>query len=86
MNTYKIIRADDYQDLSRRTSQIIASHIDLILDQKERAQIAFPGGSTPSETYRLLSEEHLPWDRVDLFFGVERWVHQEEHASNAGMI
>ena len=86
MNNYKIIRADDYMDLARRTSQLIASYIDLILDQKERAQIALSGGSTPSETYRLLSKEHLPWNRVDLFLGDERWVDHQDKASNAGMI
>ncbi len=86
MNAYKIQRAIDQTDLARRASQIIAAHIDLVLDQRERAQIAVSGGSTPSETYHLLGKEHLPWDRVDLFLGDERWVDYKHDASNAGMI
>ena len=85
MTTYKVERAVDKTHLAQKACQVIASHIDLVLGERDRAQVAFSGGSTPSETYRLLSQEHLPWDRVDLFLGDERWVDQEDKASNAGM-
>ena len=86
MTKYKLIIAEDQNDLARKASQTIASYIHLAFDEKERAQIALSGGSTPEKTYSLLGQEHLPWDRVDLFLGDERWVAQGDYSSNAGMI
>ena len=86
MSHYKIEIATSQDDLARKASQVIASHIDLALKKKERVQIALSGGSTPSSTYRLLGQKKLPWHRVDLFLGDERWVDLSDEASNAGMI
>ncbi len=84
--TYRIEKVDNQNDLALRASQLISSHIDLVLGLKDRAQIALSGGSTPSATYRLLALEHLPWDRVDVLLGDERWVDPSDEASNAGML
>ncbi len=86
MTSYKIEKSIDPNELARKACQIIASNIDLALDERDRAQISLSGGSTPIKTYNLLGKEHLPWDRVDLFLGDERWVDQSDKASNAGMI
>ncbi len=86
MTNYHLELAIDQKDLARRAVQIIASHIDLALDQRERAQIALSGGSTPSLAYSLLGQEHLPWSRVDVFLGDERWVDPDDESSNARMI
>ena len=83
MTTYKVERASDPEDLARRAAQRIASHIDLVLDQRDRVQIALSGGTTPAIAYRLLGQERLPWDRVDVFLGDERWVDASDDASNA---
>ncbi len=86
MSIYKVERAKDASDLANKASQAIACHIGLALDQKERAQVALSGGSTPVDTYKLLACEHIPWDRVDLFTGDERWVGLQEDSSNSWMI
>ncbi len=86
MSSYRVDIFNEQKDLARNASQIIASHIDLVLDQRDRAQVALCGGSTPAETYCLLGEEHLPWDRVDVFLGDERWVHADDQSSNQGML
>ncbi|HGY5536094.1 MAG: 6-phosphogluconolactonase [Prochlorococcus sp.] len=86
MTTYKVELASDPQDLARRAAQSIAAHIDIALDQRDRAQIALSGGNTPAVAYRLLAQEHLPWDRVDVFLGDERWVDSSNDASNARML
>ena len=59
MTTYRIERARDSQDLARLASQTIASHLDLALDQRDRAQLALSGGGTPAVAYGLLGQEHL---------------------------
>lgn len=73
-------------DLARQAAQRIATCIDLALDERDRAQIALAGGSTPAATYELLGREHLPWERVDVLLGDERWVAADDPASNARMI
>ena len=84
MNSYRIERASDPQDLARSAAEHIGAAIDLALDQRDRAQIAF-GGST-ALAYERLGEEHLPWDRVDVLLGDERWVAADDESSNARML
>ena len=86
MTNYRVIRASDSQDLARQASQTIAVQIALTLDQRDRCQIALSGGSTPSKAYALLGQEHLPWDRVDVVLGDERWVSANDDSSNALML
>ena len=86
MNIYKLEKSKNLEDLAKRTAETIASYIDLALSQKDRCQIALSGGKTPALAYSLLGKEHLPWDRVDLFLGDERWVHANDQSSNQGML
>lgn len=86
MTTYRVKRATDADDLARKASDFIASQISLTLDQRERCQIALSGGSTPARAYALLGKERLPWDRVDVMLGDERWVDAQDSSSNARML
>jgi len=60
MTNYRIERASDAESLARRASETIAARISLVLDQRDRCQIALSGGSTPAKAYALLGHEHLP--------------------------
>ena len=86
MTSYRIERAKDPQDLALRAAEYIATAIQLALDQRDRAQIALSGGSTPSQAYQRLGQQHLPWNRVDVFLGDERWVSADDESSNARML
>ena len=86
MTTYRLEQAATAEDLARIAAQTIASHLDLALDQRDRAQMALSGGTTPARAYALLGQEHLPWERVDVFLGDERWVDPEDSSSNARML
>ena len=86
MSTYRIERARDPQDLARRAAEFVAAQISLALDQRDRCQIALSGGSTPGKAYALLGQERLPWDRVDVCLGDERWVAADDDSSNARML
>ena len=85
-STYRLVQLSDPQELARRAAQTIANAIDLALDQRDRAQIALSGGTTPAVAYGLLGQQHLPWDRVDVLLGDERWVDAADEASNARML
>jgi 6-phosphogluconolactonase len=83
---YKLEVASDATQLARQCAEQIAALIDLALDQRDRAQIALSGGTTPAAAYRVLNQEHLPWNRVDVVLGDERWVPPTDPASNARML
>jgi len=86
MTTYRISVATSPEDLARQCAQQIATQIDLALAERDRAQIALAGGETPKAAYRRLAEEHLPWERVDVLLGDERWVSRDDPSSNARML
>ncbi|MCP9889710.1 6-phosphogluconolactonase [Cyanobium sp. Aljojuca 7D2] len=83
---YRLIVAESAEDLARQTAQAIASALDLVLAERDRVQIALAGGETPRATYRQLGQQHLPWDRVDVLLGDERWVSSSDPSSNARML
>ena len=86
MSSYRIEQVQSAEVLARRAAEHIGAAIDLALDQRDRAQIALSGGTTPALAYTLLGQEHLPWDRVDVFLGDERWVAADDESSNARML
>lgn len=86
MTRYHLSVATSSDDLARRAAQEIAAAIDLALVQRDRAQIALAGGETPRATYRQLAQLPLPWERVDVLLGDERWVPPSDPASNARML
>ena len=83
---YHLVVTDSAEELATRTAQAIGTALDLVLAMRERAQIALAGGETPKAAYRLLGQQHLPWDRVDVLLGDERWVPADDPSSNARMV
>ncbi|MEO1001686.1 MAG: 6-phosphogluconolactonase [Cyanobacteria bacterium J06638_7] len=83
---YRLEVVESPEALARRCSETIASAIDLGLAERDRCQVALAGGRTPAASYRHLGQEHLPWQRVDVLLGDERWVDAEDEASNAHLL
>ncbi|KMM17795.1 6-phosphogluconolactonase [Synechococcus sp. GFB01] len=86
MSAYHLVVAGSAEDLARQCAETIATSIDLALAERDRAQIALAGGGTPRATYARLGQEHLPWERVDVLLGDERWVPSDDPASNARLL
>ena len=83
MTRFRLVIASGPEDLARQCAERIASGIDLALAERNRAQVALAGGETPKPAYERLGREHLPWERVDVLLGDERWVDPDDPASNA---
>ena len=81
-----LVVATSPEDLVRQAAERMATAIDRALSERDRAQIALAGGQTPAPAYRRLGQEHLPWDRVDVLLGDERWVPPDHPESNALML
>ncbi|NMC62101.1 MAG: 6-phosphogluconolactonase, partial [SAR324 cluster bacterium] len=69
--------------------ELVASIQDIETEQ-EFCTIALAGGSTPAETYRLLSHpprvNEINWPKLKLFLSDERWVPASDAQSNFKMI
>lgn len=76
---------DDANVIAARSAEIFAQLIEAsAADQPFR--VALSGGSTPKLLYKLLASEEyrgrVAWDRVQFFFGDERWVPHTDKDSN----
>ncbi|MDJ1179360.1 6-phosphogluconolactonase [Roseofilum sp. BLCC_M91] len=56
-----------------------------IADCQGYCTIALAGGSTPKPLYEFLSQENLPWDKIHVFWGDERYVRSNHPDSNENM-
>lgn len=76
----------DFEALAHRVAQWVA---DLACAKSGRFAIALSGGSTPKRLYQLLAasplREAMPWERVHLFLGDDRFVPWDDPNSNFGM-
>jgi 6-phosphogluconolactonase len=76
----------DFEALAHRVAQWI---VDLACATPGRFSIALSGGSTPKRLYQLLAAtplvEAMPWERVHLFWGDDRFVPRDDPNSNYAM-
>src|SRR5271154_5818347 len=76
----------DFEGLAHRVAQWIT---DLACATPGNFAIALSGGSTPKRLYQFLAasplREAMPWERVHLFWGDDRFVPRDDPNSNYGM-
>jgi 6-phosphogluconolactonase len=76
----------DFEGLAHRVAQWIT---DLACATLGNFAIALSGGSTPKRLYQILAgspfREAMPWERVHLFWGDDRFVPHDDPNSNYGM-
>jgi 6-phosphogluconolactonase len=56
------------------------------LTAQGRCTLAVSGGSTPQPLYERLTHHSLPWDKIHIFWGDERYVPPDHPDSNEGMV
>src|SRR4051812_21341245 len=74
--------------LTTALSDHIADLIRSVTAQRGRFSIALAGGNTPRVVYQALAANYsseLPWNRVHLFWGDERYVPHDDPSSNYRM-
>lgn len=71
---------------------LVQRSLDLILAKLHEAiaargvfTIAISGGSTPKPLYEAIAAQNLPWDKIHVFWGDERYVAPDHPDSNEGM-
>jgi 6-phosphogluconolactonase len=81
----KIEILPDQTALIARSLELILSKVDAAIGERDRFTIALSGGSTPKPLYEALARENLPWEKIHVFWGDERYVAPDHPDSNERM-
>jgi 6-phosphogluconolactonase len=78
----------DGSDLARAAAERFARAVEQAVTERGQAFVALSGGTTPKQMGAILAREpyrsRIPWDRLHVFWGDERWVPLGSPESNAG--
>ncbi|NEP08786.1 MAG: 6-phosphogluconolactonase [Symploca sp. SIO2C1] len=75
----------DKAALIARSQEVVLNQIQGAIQERGRCTIALAGGSTPKPLYEAIATQDLPWDKIHVFWGDERYVSPEHPDSNQGM-
>jgi 6-phosphogluconolactonase len=79
----------DREAMSAAAAEQIVALMQQRLTTQDRFTIALAGGGTPRPVYELLATTYrdaVPWERVHLFWGDERYVPHDDPASNVRLV
>ncbi len=62
----------DMEQASVAAADFLIRKIKKILEEKARCNIVLPGGNTPAQCLKIISESNLPWNKIHWYLGDER--------------
>lgn len=68
--------------LIQRSLDLILSKMETAIQERGLFTIALSGGSTPKPIYEAIATCSLPWDKIHVFWGDERYVPPDDPDSN----
>jgi len=71
--------------LVNRALELILARIETAIGQRGKFTIALSGGSTPKPLYEAIAMQDLPWEKIHVFWGDERYVPPDHPDSNQSM-
>ncbi|MDJ1182652.1 6-phosphogluconolactonase [Roseofilum casamattae] len=75
----------DKSALVNRATILVQEKIESAIASQGQCTIALAGGSTPKPLYEALAQTSLPWEKLHVFWGDERYVLPEHPDSNQNM-
>ncbi|MEP0917557.1 6-phosphogluconolactonase [Leptolyngbya sp. DQ-M1] len=75
----------DLNALVDRALELVVENLHAAIATRNIATIALSGGSTPKPLYEKLAQQNLPWDKLHIFWGDERYVPADHPDSNQRM-
>ena len=75
----------DKEALIQRSLEIILSQMQAAIQERGQCTIALAGGGTPKPVYEAIATQDLPWDKIHVFWGDERYVPADHPDSNQRM-
>lgn len=82
----KLLEYADRDMLAIDLANKLAGELAAALMHEDRATLIVPGGSTPGPVFDDLCAADLDWSRVDVLLSDERWVPEDDPASNAALV
>jgi 6-phosphogluconolactonase len=76
---------EDATVLQARSTELVIAKIHQSIELRGRCTIALAGGSTPKALYQSLAQQNLPWEKIQVFWGDERYVPPQHPDSNQKM-
>lgn len=73
-------------EVALNLADAVAEFLAARLKEAPRASLAVSGGSTPLPFFKALSGKELDWNRVDVLLADERWVDEDDDASNTRLV
>lgn len=81
----QVVIASDQPSLVKQGLSLVLEKIEHTLQQQEQCTLVLSGGSTPKPLYEALAEQSLPWEKIAIFWGDERYVSPDHPDSNQRM-
>jgi len=75
----------DQPALIERSLKIILEKIQSAISERGQFTLALSGGSTPKPLYEAIASQDLPWEKIHVFWGDERYVPPDHADSNQRM-
>jgi 6-phosphogluconolactonase len=75
----------DKAALTQRSLQVVLHKLQAAIAERGLFTIALAGGSTPKSLYEAIAAQDLPWEKIHVFWGDERYVPPDHPDSNQGM-
>ncbi|MGD1871855.1 MAG: 6-phosphogluconolactonase [Mastigocoleus sp.] len=72
----------DKAALVDRALELVLSKLEAAIRQRGKFTIALSGGSTPKPLYEAIASQKLPWEKIHVFWGDERYVPADHSDSN----
>lgn len=83
---HKIVEVlPDKTTLIERSLEVVLSKMQTAIQERDRCVIALAGGSTPKPLYESIAAQDLPWEKIHVFWGDERYVPADHPDSNQMM-
>jgi 6-phosphogluconolactonase len=77
---------DNVAGLNATFADTIAELLTRAVAQRGTASLLVSGGRTPTALFNTLSERDLPWDKIAVSLVDERWVDEDDAASNTALV
>ncbi|NCJ05590.1 6-phosphogluconolactonase [Synechococcales cyanobacterium C] len=71
--------------VTERALILVLNHIEAAIADHDQFRFVLAGGSTPKALYEQLAHQDLPWSKIQVFWGDERYVPHTDPQSNMGM-
>jgi 6-phosphogluconolactonase len=81
----KIEVLPDLAALVQRSLELTLAHMHNAIQARGLCTIALSGGSTPKPLYEAIAAQALPWEKIHVFWGDERYVPADSPESNQRM-